>query len=65
MNSSLSIWRAGLLPAKVGSHLVLNIDLSGPGAWWTCGGWGCGRGKSGWWVVVVGGVSPVMGEPGQ
>ena len=31
MNSSLGIWRAGLLPAKAGSRLVLNIDLVEPG----------------------------------
>ena len=38
MSGSLNIWRAGLLPAKAGSRLVLNIDLVEPGGHAESGG---------------------------
>ena len=63
VNSSLSIWRAGLLPAKAGSRLVLNLDLVEPGGHAEGGSAAEANRGVGWWWW--GGVSPVTGEPGQ
>lgn len=61
MSGSLSIWRAGPLPAKAGSRLVLNIDLVEPGGHAESGGVAEANRGGGCW----GDVSPVTGEPGQ